>query len=202
MSRKRVNTYITLRPWQNTSKKKAQPGCASFVWVLHSEMLWLKPPCVFQLKPCVDEHDRQRRKPWQQTQGPERCQDDSKVTCFSTLAYMAMKMKTCEDGKNDSDYGDDADDAYDDVDDDDFDSWDIIFAGTMLILIPVAGIVMDGWDWSHLVWVLLCPSNMASYGFCDPGAWLIHPSQVTTRTLQSLMWLNDMMREMRLNKHK
>lgn len=53
-------------------------------------------------------------------------------------------MKTCEDGKNDSDYGDDADDAYDDVDDDDFDSWDIIFAGTMPILIPVAGIVMDG----------------------------------------------------------
>ena len=49
-----------------------------------------------------------------------------------------MKMKKCEDGKND--YGDDADDA----DDDDFDSWDIIFAGTMLILIPVAGIVMDG----------------------------------------------------------
>ena len=34
--------------------------------------------------------------------------------------------------------------AYDDVDVDGFDSWDIIFAGTMLILIPVAGIVMDG----------------------------------------------------------
>ena len=34
--------------------------------------------------------------------------------------------------------------AYDLVDVDDFDSWDIIFAGTMLILISVAGIVMDG----------------------------------------------------------
>lgn len=34
--------------------------------------------------------------------------------------------------------------AYDAVDDDDFDPWDTIFAGTMLIMIPVAGIVMDG----------------------------------------------------------
>lgn len=57
---------------------------------------------------------------------------------------MAMKMKKCEDGKND--YGHDADDA----DVDDFDSWDIIFAGTMLILISVAGIVMDGKPFSAI----------------------------------------------------
>ena len=60
---------------------------------------------------------------------------------------MAMKMKKCEDGKNMAmmlmmlmmSWN-----AYDVVDVDDFDSGDIIFAGTMLILIPVAGIVMDG----------------------------------------------------------
>lgn len=57
-------------------------------------------------------------------------------------------MKKCEDGKND--YGHDADDA-DDVDD--FDSWDIIFAN--INAKPDSSCWnSDGWDWSHLVWLL------------------------------------------------